>query len=176
MAKKSKTILGIFTESIGLYFSNFNKFLKYMTFPVIGQFAGLGIIFGITYFYVENLPKLLEKYPNLNNFNSLIIMSILITLPGLAIFTKAFWEYLVAYGAINSMFDNMQKSGRVYDFKAHTELITRRAPSYIGLWFLLGIFTLFAVIPLFWVIGGILAIYFVLIFQVFTYEPELNPI
>lgn len=175
MAKKTKTIFGIFTESIGLYFSNFDKFIKYMTFPVLGQIAGLALIFGITYLYTANLPKLLAKYPNLDNLNTLIVLSVLITLPGLAIFMKAFWEYLVAYGAINSMYDNMQKSGRVYDFEAHTELIKRRSVSFVGLWLMLGIFTVIALLPPCWVLGGILAVYFVLVFQVFTYEPELKP-
>lgn len=175
MSKKSKTIFGIFTESVGLYFSNFNKFVKYMSFPVLGQIAGLALIFGITYLYTQNLPKLLEKYPNLDNLNTLIILSIIITLPGLAIFTKAFWEYLIAYGAINSMYENLHKSGRVYDFKAHTEVITRRASAFIGLWCLFGIFSLLASFPLLWVIGGILAVYFVLIFQAFTYESESSP-
>ena len=51
MTKKAKTPYGILTESIGLYFSNSNKFLKYMTFPVLSQAAGLLIIFITTYFY-----------------------------------------------------------------------------------------------------------------------------
>lgn len=86
-------------------------------------------------FYTQNLPPLIEKFSALDNFNVLILLSILITLPGLAIFCKSFWEYLVAYGAVNSMYENMQKSGRVYDFDAHTELIKRRAIPFIGLWF-----------------------------------------
>ena len=176
MAKQDKTPLGIFTESIGLYFSNFDKFLKYMTFPVLGQIAGLGLVLAITLFYTKNLPVLLEKFPVLDNFNLLILISILITLPGLAIFIKAFWEYLVAYGAVNSMLDNMLKSGRVYDFDAHTELIKRRSVSFVGLWFLFGIFSFIAFCPLFWIICGILAVYFVLVFQAFTFEPELSPI
>ena len=61
--------------------------------------------------------------PILNNFGLLVLFAILITLPGLAIFVKAFWEYLVAYGAVNSMVENMLKSGKVYDFDAHTELV-----------------------------------------------------
>lgn len=176
MSKKTKNALVIFTEGIGLYFSNLQKFLKYMSFPVLGQLLGLALIGLTTWIYTENLPKLLMKYPNLDNFRSLIILSVLITLPGLAIFLKAFWEYLVAYGAINSMYENMKKSGRVYDFTAHTELIKRRTPAFIGLWFLVGIFSLTAICPLFWVICGILAVYFVLIFQVFTFEPEESPL
>ena len=130
MAKKTKTPLGIFTESIGLYFSNFNKFLQYMSFPVLGQIAGLLLVFLITFIYTKNLPALILKFPVLDNFNTLILISILLTLPGLIIFVKAFWEYLVAYGAVNSMLDNMLKSGKVYDFNAHTELIKRREPFY----------------------------------------------
>ena len=176
MTKKQKNSLGIFTESVGLYFSNFDKFLKYMTFPVLGQIAGLILIFLTTYFYTINMPKLIDKYSDLNNLGTLVLISIVISLPGLAIFCKAFWEYLVAYCAINSMYENMQRSGKVYDFEAHTELIKRRAFSFIGLWLLFGIFSLIAVCPLMWVICAVFAIYFVLIFQVFTFEPELSPI
>lgn len=175
MVRQNKTPLGIFSEAIGLYFSNFDKFIQYMSFPVLGQIAGLGLVLLITFFYTQNLPSLIEKYSALNDFNTLILLSILITLPGLAIFIKAFWDYLVAYGAINSMLDNMLKSGRVYDFDAHTELIKRRSVPFVGLWFLFGIFSLIAVCPLFWVVCGILAVYFVLVFQVFTFEPELSP-
>ena len=142
MAKKTQSPLGIFTESIGLYFSNFDKFVKYMTFPVLGQIGGLIIVLLITYFYTKNLPPLIDKFSSLNNFNILILLSILITLPGLAIAVKAVWEYLVAYGAINSMLDNMLKSGKVYDFDAHTELIKRRSIPFVGLWFLFGVFSL----------------------------------
>lgn len=176
MAKKENSAFGILTESIGLYFSNFDKFFKYMTFPVLGQVVGLVLVFLTTYFYTINMPKLIDKFPNLNSFGTLITISILISLPGLAIFCKAFWEYLVAYGAVNSMLENMLRSGKVYDFEAHTELIKRRSASFIGLWLLFGIFSLVAVCPLMWVICAIFAIYFVLVFQVFTFEPELSPI
>lgn len=176
MAKKQKSALGIFTESVGLYFSNLDKFLKYMSFPVLGQIAGLVIVFFTTYLYTINMPKLIAGHPELNSFGTLIIISVLISLPGLAIFCKAFWEYLLAYGAINSMLDNLLRSGKVYDFEAHKELIQRRAISFIGLWFLFGLFSLLAVCPLMWIICAVFAIYFVLVFQVFTFEPELSPI
>ena len=55
MAKRNNTPLGIFTEAIGLYFSNFDKFIKYMTFPVLGQIGGLLLVFLITYFYIDYL-------------------------------------------------------------------------------------------------------------------------
>ena len=170
MSKKKNTPLNIFMESVGLYFSNFDKFVKYMTFPVLGQLAGLSLVFLLTYFYAIKMPIVIEKVPVLNNFGLLFLFAILIMLPGLA-----FWEYLVAYGAVNSMVENMLKSGKVYDFDAHTELIKRRTFSFVGLWLLFGIFSMVAVIPFFWVICGILAVFFVLAFQVFTFEPEQSP-
>ena len=176
MAKKNKSVFGIFTEAIGLYFSNFDKFLKYMTFPVLGQILGLILVFVIMYFYSKTMPELINKYPSLNDYTKLIGISIVVTLPGLAIFCKAFWEYLVSYGAINSMLENMLRSGRVYDFEAHTELIKRRAISFVGLWFLFSVFAIAAICPLFWIICGVFAVYFVLSFQVFTFEPEQSPI
>lgn len=176
MAKKKNTPLKIFMESLRLYFSNFDKFIKYMTFPVLGQIGGLGLVLLLSFFYAKNLPTLIQKVPAIDNFNVLLLIAVLITLPGLAIFVKAFWEYLVAYGAVNSMYENMSKSGKVYDFDAHTELVTRRVMTFIVLWALFSVFTLFATFPLFWVPCAVLAIYFVLIFQVFTFEPEQSPV
>ena len=97
MAKKKNTPLNIFMESVGLYFSNFDKFVKYMTFPVLGQITGLSLVFLLTYYYAIKMPIIIEKVPALNNFGLLVLFAILITLPGLAIFVKAFWEYLVAF-------------------------------------------------------------------------------
>ena len=176
MTNKRKKPFGILAESIGLYFSHFDKFIKYMTFPVIGQIFGVVLVFCTTYFYSLNISKLVDKYPMLNDFWILVGIVILLALPGMAIFCKAFWEYLVAYGAVNSMLENLLKSGRVYDFDAHTELIKRRTLPFIGLWFLFGIFSIVAVCPLFWIICGVFAVYFVLTFQIFTFEPELSPL
>ncbi|MBR6126060.1 hypothetical protein IKQ21_00075, partial [bacterium] len=87
-------------------------------------------------------------------------------------YIKAFVDFLIAYGAINSMLDNMLKSGRVYDFEAHTGLVKKHGASFFGLWLLLSIFSIVAILPPFWIICGIFAVYFVLIFQVFTFEAE----
>ena len=131
MTKKSKTLLGIFTESIGLYFSNLKQFVKYMSFPIWGQIIGLSLVFLTTEIFINNISKLIDKFPALNEPKYIVILSIIITLPGILIYLKAFWEYLIAYGAINSMVDNMLKSGRVYDFEAHTQLIKRRSGSFV---------------------------------------------
>ena len=85
MTKKNKTPLGIFMEALGLYFSNFKQFVKYMTFPVLGQILGLILIFGFTYIYTKNLPSLIEKYSAFDDFNTLVLCSIMVALPGLVI-------------------------------------------------------------------------------------------
>lgn len=176
MAKVKNSVWGIFAQSVKLYFSNFGSFFKYLAFPVFGQILGIILTFSAAYFYAVNLPKYITQDGLFDNFSMIFLILIAIILPGLLIFAKAFWEYLVAYGAINSMVDNMLKSGKVYDFPAHTQLITRRTANFVGLWFLLGFFTIIGIFPLFWVIAGILFVYFVLIFQVFTFEPDKSPL
>ena len=172
MSKKAKTPFGIFTDSVGLYFSNFSQFVKYMSFPVWGQILGVVLILITTYIFTQNIPNLLEKFPNLNDPKYIILLTILVTLPGILIYMKAFVDFLIAYGSVNSMLDNMLKSGRVYDFEAHTGLVKKHAASFFGLWLLLGAYSLLAILPPFWIICGIFAVYFVLVFQVFTFENE----
>lgn len=176
MAKIENSVFGIFSKGMKLYFSNFFSFAKYMAFPVFGQIIGIILIFLASYFYTQHLQKTTTPEQMYNNIGSVFLILFLIILPGLLIFAKAFWDYLVAYGSVNSMLENLLKSGRVYDFPAHTQMITRRTGSFIALWFLAGILTIIGLIPLLWVIAGILFVYFILIFQVFTFEPDKSPI
>lgn len=176
MAKIKDSVWAIFGQAVKLYFTNFGSFFKYMAFPVFGQILGMILIVAAASFYAANLPKWVVEGGILDNFMMIFLILFIITLPGLIVLIKAFWDYLVAFGAINSMLDNMLKSGRVYDFHAHTEVITRRSASYGALWLLLALFALIASFPLFWVIAGILFVYCILVFQVFTYEPDKTPI
>lgn len=176
MAKAANSVLGVFWQGTKLYFSNSISFFKYLAFPVFGQVLGIILILFASYFYSCCLKNLIVPGGIFDNFLMIFFVLILVTLPGLFILIKAFWEYLVAYGAINSMVENMLKSGKVYDFHAHTEVITRRSASFGALWLLLAIFGLIGSFPLFWVISGVLAVYFILIFQVFAYEPDKSPI
>jgi len=175
MAKINDSVWGIFSESVKFYFNNFGSFFRYLAFPVLGQIVGILLTLLACYVYAENLPKWVSSGGIFDNFSMIFLVLIIIILPGLFVFTKAVLDYLVAYGAINSMTDNMLKSGKVYDFAAHTELITRRTSKFMGLWVLFGVFSSIATFPLFWVVGGILFIYFILIFQVFTFEPDKSP-
>lgn len=176
MAKIENSVFGIFGKGLKLYFSNFFSFFKYMAFPVLGQIVGIILIFVASYFYLDHLQKTTTPEQMYNNITSIFLFLFLLILPGVLIFAKAFWDYLVAYGAVNSMLENLLKSGRVYDFPAHTQLITRRTGSFVALWVLVGILSAIGMIPLLWIIAGILFVYFVLIFQVFTFEPDKSPV
>jgi len=172
MAKIKDSVWAIFAQGIKLYFTNLGSFFKYLAFPVLGQIVGIILILGASFFYAANLPKYITEGGILDNFSMILLVFLIIIAPGILILVKAFWDYLVAYGAINSMVDNLLKSGRVYDFPAHTEVITRRSASFASLWVLIAILSVIGIFPLFWVIAGILFIYFILIFQVFTFEPD----
>ena len=73
--------------------------------------------------------------------STMLITSIALVIPGLLIFVKAFWDYLVAYGALNSMTEGYLNTGRVYDFRAHNDVILKKTFSFIALWFIIGIFS-----------------------------------
>lgn len=172
MSKVKDNVWSIFGQGIELYFTNLGSFFRYMAFPVFGQILGIFLILVASYFYAANLPNWIVPGGIFDNFLMIFLVLFLITLPGLIVLIKAFWDYLVAYGAINSMLENMLKSGKVYDFHAHTEVITRRSGSFGTLWVILAILGVIGSFPLFWVVAGILSVYFVLIFQVFTFEPN----
>ena len=168
-----KEIFEVFFKSIKLYFGSFPSFLKYMSFPVFGQLLGLFWILGITYLYINYLP-LLMKHSIFTNYAIIFFTLILITLPGLFVMLKAFWDYIVAYGAINSMIDGLIKSGYVYDFPAHNEVVIRKTPKFISIWLIISFIGTICMFPLLLIVGAILFVYFILVFQVFVFEPDEN--
>lgn len=172
----NKRVLRIFFEGLKIYALNIHKFLLYMAFPVLGQILGLFLIFGMTFWFTQNYQDLTIKYPALKEMSTMLIASIALVIPGLLIFVKAFWDYLVAYGALNSMTDGYLNTGKVYDFRAHNDVILKKTFSFIAIWFIIGIFSIIAIIPVFWIFAFIFFVYFILVFQVFTFENGLSPI
>ncbi len=172
--KISESALGVLWEGLKLYCTYFTKYSKFMLFPVLGQLVGLIWVFSMTYIFAQNMDYLMREVPALNSFSALMICMILIALPGLILWMKAFWDYLVAYGALNSMTEGAMATGKIYDFPAHRAVVTNRVGSFIGLWFVFSVFSLIAINPLFWVLGLIFFVYFVLIFQVFTFEETVS--
>ena len=172
--KLQDSVWFIFGETIKIYISNFFKYTTYMAFPILGQLFGIIWVFASTFVLTDNFEYVAAKFPALNDYPSFMLAVLLLALPGLMLFIAAFWQFLIAYGALNSMTEGALSSGHVYDFAAHKELIIRRTPKYIGLWLLYSIFVALASFPLLWVLGGIFFIYFILIFQVFTFEEDLS--
>jgi len=172
--KIENSIFSILFEGARIYGANFVSFTKYMLFPVLGQVLGLGLIFWLAAIYADRLPELMEKYPAFNDFSTQIVCVMLIMIPGMLIVMKALWDFLVAYGALNSMAESAVNTGKVYDFPAHNAVITNRTFKFIALWFVIGVMMLLASFPLLWLFGGIFFIYFVLVFQVFTFEEDAS--
>lgn len=175
MAKKNITIFEIFLQGLGLYFSNIDRFLLYMFFPVAGQLLGLVITVSLGYFFCNYNTLVFSSIPLFKNQTYASIAVIIALLPGVILWIKSFWDYLVAYSAVNSMTDNMLKSERVYDFPAHTMMVTRRFVQYFSLCVMFVSLMLLTAIPIFMVFGWILLVYYAFVFQIFIFEPELSP-
>ena len=171
--KIKNSIWSVLIEGIKIYFSNIDKFVLYMLFPVFGQVLGLVLIFGLTLGFSSQVTQ------KANSLSSALLLIFLLAVPGLLIFLKAFWDYLVAYVALNSMTEGALMTGSVYDFQSHNEVATRRIFKYIRLWFYVAVLSIFAticcIIPIFGLIPPLIIwIYLILVFQVFTFEPDIS--
>lgn len=173
-SKNGNGVFDVLASAVRIYCMNFLQFTRYMAFPVLGQVLGIGLILGLAWLYSANLPALMERNPAFNDFSTIMLCVILITVPGMVIFLKAFWDFLVAYGALNSMAESALNTGKVYDFPAHNALVTQHTFKYVGLWFVLGVLGILAAIPFFWVIAAVFFVYFILVFQVYIFEPETS--
>lgn len=166
--KLKNSIFFILWEGIKIYFSNIDKFLLYMLFPVFGQVVGIALSFGLSLGFAD---KVVQKA---DSPAVALLMILLLAIPGLLIFAKAFWDYMVAYVALNSMTEGAVTTGKVYDLDSHNEVATQRGWKYIGFLIILSVLmslgsSIFFIIP-----GFVLWIYFILVFQVFTFEPDLS--
>ena len=166
--KMKNSIWFVLFEGLKIYFSNIDKFILYMLFPVLGQVLGIALCFGLTLGLSDKIAA------KADSISSAMLFILLLAIPGLLIFAKAFWDYVVAYIALNSMTEGAVTSGKVYDFKSHNEVATRRSFKYIGFLLILSVLmslgtSIFFIIP-----GFVLWIYLILIFQIFTFEPDLS--
>lgn len=166
--KLKNSIFFILWEGIKIYFSNIDKFLLYMLFPVFGQVIGIALSFGLSLGFAD---KVVQKA---DSPAVALLMILLLAIPGLLIFAKAFWDYMVAYVALNSMTEGAVTTGKVYDLASHNEVATQRGWKYIGFLIILSVLmslgsSIFFIIP-----GFVLWVYFILVFQIFTFEPDLS--
>lgn len=175
MAKNDSTfvsVMKIFFNGIKLYFLNFEKFFKYMAFPIFGQIVGISLIFFASYIFTIHISAFTTKSPVFDNIPLVFLVLILLTLPGFFIFCKAFWDYMIAIAALNSMASTLLEGGSLEDTGMHAELIKRRSGSYILLLLLLTIIYLILSVPILWGLLVIAFVYLSLSFQVFALEEE----
>lgn len=172
----NRSVWLIFFEGIKIFALNIHKFMLYMAFPVLGQILGIFLIFGLTFWFTQNMQDIAAKYDALNNMSSMITLIVVSVIPGVLILIKAFWDYLVAFVALNSMTEGYLNTGRVYDLKAHNSVATQKSFSFITIWFLISIMTILGILPVFWIFAGLFFVYFILVFQVFTFENGLSPV
>ncbi len=172
----NRSVWLIFFEGIKIFALNIHKFMLYMAFPVLGQLLGIFLIFGLTFWFTQNMQDIAAKYDALNNMSSMITLIVVSVIPGVLILIKAFWDYLVAFVALNSMTEGYLNTGRVYDFKAHNSVATQKSFSFIAIWFLISIMTILGILPVFWIFAGLFFVYFILVFQAFTFENGLSPV
>ncbi len=178
MAKKKElSIAGafrIFLEGVKLYFMNIIKFVKYMTFPVLGQILGVGLIFTTVHLFVNNIDKIISINPALDNISVIMLVLLLCIIPSFMLFFASFWKYLVAMGALNSMAVNLISGAKLEDLSIHNDTVNRRMPTFLGLLFVLSIISILGIIPLLWAIFLIIMIYLCLVFQIFALEENLG--
>lgn len=170
--KNSNNFVNILFKSLQMYLTNIHKFVAYMSFPVLGQVLGLVLIFAPALYLKDVLPQLAAKYEFFTDPTKQLALVLLVILPGLVLMISAFWKYLVAYAALNSMTHSALTSGKVYDFPAHNGVVTRHIWSFILLWLMISILSLVAFNPFFILFGAVLFIYLILVFQVFTFETD----
>lgn len=166
--KMKNSIWFVLFEGLKIYFLNIDKFILYMLFPVLGQVLGIALCFGLTLGLSDKIAA------KADSISSAMLFILLLAIPGLLIFAKAFWDYVVAYVALNSMTEGAVTSGKVYDFKSHNEVATRRSFKYIGFLLILSVLMSLATSIFFIIPGFVLWIYLILIFQIFTFEPDLS--
>lgn len=174
--KNSNNFVNILFKSLQIYILNIHKFLMYMAFPVLGQLVGIVMIFIPAMYMKDVLPDLAVKFDAFAEPSKQLALLLLTILPGLVLFVSAFWKYLVSYAALNSMTHSALTSGKIYDFPAHNGVVNRNIWTYILLWLVISILGLVAFNPLLIVPGGIFFIFFILVFQVFTFESEAGVI
>lgn len=183
MAKKTNSkfisTMKILWEGICIYLKYLPAFFRYMLFPVFGQLIGLALIFTVNYFFVINLPVLIKQYPIFDNILLVFTILLICVFPGFLIFCKAFFDYMIAYPALNSMVyvsRGEKMKNHPLDTKTHTDIVKKRLGKYIILLLLVSILGLIGCIPLISIPVGILAVYFCLVFQVFMLEESVTPI
>ena len=142
--KHKTSAWGLFGKGLKLYLKNFYILSEGMIFPVFGQLIGIVLILWPCFYYSQNVLSWINTYPALNNIGMVFLLLILIAAPGFFIFTKAFWEYMIATVSLNALVSNILKRGNLNDIAIHNQIIKGKSKDYISL---------LSILCLIWVIG-----------------------
>lgn len=169
----SLSVINVVFKGLKTYLYNLDIFTRYLSFPVLGTFLGTFLIFAVTYFYVNNYEKLQVSNPIFENPLVTFLLLLILTVPGFLIMIKAFIDYIVAFGAINSMCVLGEK--RIADVFDHNEIIKRRFAPYCVLLFVLSVIFGTLSFPLLLPILVIAMVFLSLAVQIFTLEENSSP-
>ncbi|MBQ7450145.1 hypothetical protein IJS77_01915 [bacterium] len=172
-SKNELSVLEVVFNGLKTYLFNLDIFVRYLSFPVLGTFLGAFLLFVINYCFVTNLEKLQASNPIFQNMTIVFTLLLVLTIPGFLIMIKAFVDYIIAFGAINSMCVLGEK--RIIDVFDHNEIIKRRFAPYCVLIFVLSIILGFLSFPLFIPVMIIALVFLSLAVQVFTLEENASP-
>ena len=172
-----KKAVSAFFEGAKLYFQFIDKFIIYLTFPVMGQVISSVILLTLTYFYALNLKNWVGPVASPDNMLLFLVLFLIILIPFFFVLCKAVCDYLIAMASLNSIANNLvsKSKNKVLDTKIHDELIKRRGFSYFSLIFILGIiYSIGFAIPVFWIPAVLFVVYASLSLQVFALEENTN--
>ena len=142
-AKYRMNIFEIFLKGIQIYLKNFIPLTKVMLFPVLGQIFGIIWIIFTAFYLSQNIAKSFTPEVLTNNIIFIFFILIVAILPGFFVFTKAFWEYMIAMVSLNSMVSNIIKQGQLKDAHVHSRLVKVKSKEFIGLLLFLSLIWLF---------------------------------
>ena len=171
-SKSKVSVLKTVFEGLKIYLNNLDIFVKYLSFPILGTFFGAFLLFSINYCYVTNIEKLQMANPVFENMAVIMTLLLILTIPGFLIMIKAFVDYVIAFGAINSMCVNEK---RIVDVYYHKETIKRRFLPYCVLIVVLSLIITILSFPILLPLLLIAVIFLSLTVQIFTLEEDSTP-
>lgn len=176
--KKSNKFFGVFQiffSATREYFLYLDKLLKYLAFPLLGQIIPVILMLTLAYYFRINFDTLISKGGFFGDEKNLLILFCVILIPLFLIFLKAFFDYIIAFSALNIMFYTVggKKKAQNIDFTSYNNVIKRKLGTYIALMLVISI--LFIIPPLCFFIP-ITALFLCFAFQIFAIENDASAI
>ena len=173
---KSKRNISVFKtvfDGLKAYLYNLDIYAKYLSFPILGTVFGMFFLFFINYFFVTHLEQIEKISPVFENEAVILTLLLIIVIPAFLIMIKALIDYIIAYGAINSMC--VLGTKRIEDVYSHKETVKRRFAPYCILILVLSVIFGVLSVPFLWPLLIAALIFLSLSIQIFSLEENLTP-